>query len=101
MQLKACCCCFVQRKTSIWCMQGVTYAAALHLDLCFQLEGSGVQRLNRKLGMLPIMVKSDRCYLRHLSRCEKQPLLLAFARCSFQAESVPSHQNFVLACALV
>lgn len=49
-------------------VQGSTYAAALHMDLCFQLEGVGVQRLNRRLGMVPIMVKSDRCYLRHLTR---------------------------------
>lgn len=49
-------------------VQGSTYAAALHMDLCFQLEGGGVQRLNRRLGMVPIMVKSDRCYLRHLTR---------------------------------
>ncbi|KAL0055264.1 hypothetical protein WJX82_009622 [Trebouxia sp. C0006] len=49
---------------------GITYAAALHIDLCYQLEGGGVQRLNRKLGMLPMMVKSDRCYLRHLSRSQ-------------------------------
>lgn len=49
---------------------GTTYNAALHMDLCFQLEGGAVQRLNRKLGMVPVMVKSDRCYLRHLTRSQ-------------------------------
>lgn len=57
--------------------QGITYAAALHMDLCYQLEGGGVQRLNRKLGMLPMMVKSDRCYLRHLTRSGCSYVLIA------------------------
>lgn len=59
--LRSCC-------PSAMTLQGSTYAAALHMDLCYQLEGGGVQRLNRRLGMVPIMVKSDRCYLRHLTR---------------------------------
>ena len=62
-------------------LQGTTYAAALHMDLCYQLEGGGVQRLNRRLGMLPIMVKSDRCYLRHLTRSASLQCLFTWSAC--------------------
>ncbi|KAK9824626.1 hypothetical protein WJX72_011831 [[Myrmecia] bisecta] len=49
---------------------GATYKAPLHIDLCYQVEGGGVQRMNRRLGHLPIMVKSKGCYLRNLSRSQ-------------------------------
>ena len=51
-------------------MQGTTYKGAFHLDLVVQ-EGAGapVVRLNRLMGHLPIMVGSQACYLRNLSRC--------------------------------
>ena len=53
---------------AVYIAQGATYNATLHLDICYQLEDGGVQRLNKKMGVMPIMIKSDRCYLRHLTR---------------------------------
>ena len=50
------------------CVQGAPYRAAFHMDLCYQVEGQPAQRLNKRLGYLPIMVKSRQCYLRHLNR---------------------------------
>ena len=49
-------------------MQGLTYRAAFHMDLCYQVEGQPAQRLNKRMGYLPILVKSRQCYLRHLNR---------------------------------
>ena len=55
-------------ESSACCVQGATYRAAYHMDLCYQVEGQPAQRLNKRLGYLPIMVKSRQCYLRHLNR---------------------------------
>ena len=49
-------------------LQGMTYRAAFQLDLCYQREGQGIQRLVKRLGTLPIMVRSERCYLRRFNR---------------------------------
>lgn len=46
----------------------MTYKASLSLDLCYQQEGQGVKRLVRRLGLLPIMVRSTGCYLRMFNR---------------------------------
>lgn len=52
-------------------LQGTTYRAPFSIDLVHQMEGLGhTQRLSKRLGQLPIMVKSKACYLRHLSRRE-------------------------------
>ncbi len=49
--------------------QGASYRAALHLDVCYQKAGGGaVHRFNRRFGLLPIMVKSQVCYLENLDR---------------------------------
>lgn len=45
-----------------------SYKAALHMDVCYQTDGGAVHRFNRRFGMLPIMVKSDICYLSNLDR---------------------------------
>lgn len=50
---------------------GTTYRAPFTIDLVHQIEGlSYTQRMTKRLGQLPIMVKSKACYLRHLSRRE-------------------------------
>lgn len=51
-------------------LQGLTYKAALFLDLCYQLDNHPVQRLNRRMGGMPVMVKSRACHLRHMSRAK-------------------------------
>ena len=52
-------------------MQGTTYKAPVSVDLVWNMEGgASPQRLSKKLGGLPIMIKSSACYLRHLSRKE-------------------------------
>lgn len=38
------------------------------MDVCYQIEGGGVQRFNRRFGLLPVMVKSEVCYLHALDR---------------------------------
>lgn len=54
-------------------MQGASYRAALHLDVCYQRAGGGVvQRFNRRFGLLPIMVKSQVCYLENMNRSAPQ-----------------------------
>jgi len=51
--------------------QGVTYKAPFSLDLCFDSDGaSGQRRVQKRLGALPVMVKSSACYLRGLTRAE-------------------------------
>ena len=51
-------------------LQGLTYKATLFMDLCYQLDNHPVQRLNRKMGGMPVMVKSRACHLRHMSRAK-------------------------------
>lgn len=52
------------------CVQSVSYTGALWMHLCFQPRAGGVvQRLRRRMGNIPIMLRSKRCYLRNLSRC--------------------------------
>ena len=52
-------------------LQGTTYRAPLTVDLVCQIEGVATQqRLSRRLGQIPIMVKSKACYLRHMKRGE-------------------------------
>ena len=38
------------------------------MDVCYQIEGGAVQRFTRRFGLLPIMVKSEVCYLHSLDR---------------------------------
>jgi hypothetical protein len=54
--------------TSAQCMQAISYRAPLQMDVCYQMEGGAVQRFNRRFGLLPIMVKSEVCYLHSLDR---------------------------------
>ncbi|PSC76790.1 DNA-directed RNA polymerase I subunit 2 isoform X1 [Micractinium conductrix] len=49
---------------------GTTYKAAFQCDLVYQVEGLPEQRIPKRLGSLPIMLKSRACYLRNLSRRE-------------------------------
>ncbi|KAL6767395.1 hypothetical protein ACKKBF_B35095 [Auxenochlorella protothecoides x Auxenochlorella symbiontica] len=50
---------------------GSTYRAPLSVDVVWQAEGlMQTQRVTRKLGQIPIMVKSRACYLRHLRQDE-------------------------------
>eukprot|EP00884_Botryococcus_braunii_P010470 jgi/Botrbrau1/19424/Bobra.0338s0050.1 len=49
---------------------GLTYKAPLSLDFCYQGQDGVVRRINRRMGQLPIMVKSRACYLRHMSRVQ-------------------------------
>lgn len=49
-------------------MQGLTYKAPFFLDLCYQLDSLPVQRINKRMGAMPIMVKSRLCHLRHMTR---------------------------------
>ena len=51
-------------------MQGLTYKAPMFLDLCYQLDNLPVQHLTRKMGNVPIMVKSRLCHLRHMTRTQ-------------------------------
>ncbi len=50
------------------CLQGTTYKAPFSCDLVYQVEGLAPQRLAKRLGSLPIMLKSRACYLRNLGR---------------------------------
>jgi DNA-directed RNA polymerase beta subunit len=49
-------------------MQAISYRAPLQMDVCYQIEGGAVQRFTRRFGLLPIMVKSEVCYLHSLDR---------------------------------
>lgn len=52
-------------------MQGTTYKAPFVVDLVWAAEGvDQAQRFTKKLGSMPIMVKSKACYLRHMRRSE-------------------------------
>ena len=48
--------------------QGTTYKAPLTADLCWRTGTGPIQRLPRRLGGLPVMVKSRACGLRSLRR---------------------------------
>lgn len=50
---------------------GTTYKAPFYIELSWQSEDAGLeQRIIKKMGQVPIMVKSKNCYLRYLSRNE-------------------------------
>eukprot|EP00873_Tetraselmis_striata_P041965 jgi/Tetstr1/462229/TSEL_000628.t1 len=49
---------------------GTTYKAGMHVDFCFQAEGQQAMRFSKRLGMIPIMVKSSACHLRHMNRAQ-------------------------------
>lgn len=52
-------------------LQGTTYKAPFHIELVWSAEGvPHTQRVTKRLGDIPIMVKSQNCYLRHLKRPE-------------------------------
>ena len=51
-------------------MQGVTYKAPFTIDLCYQLNDLPVEHMNKKMGQMPIMVKSRLCHLRHMDRAQ-------------------------------
>jgi hypothetical protein len=46
-------------------LQGASYKGALTLDLCWDVEGlpGTLQVMQKRLGSLPIMVKSTACHL--------------------------------------
>ncbi|EFN59491.1 hypothetical protein CHLNCDRAFT_138110, partial [Chlorella variabilis] len=47
-----------------------TYKAPFTCDLVYQVEGMPEQRLSKRLGGLPVMLKSKACYLRNMTRRE-------------------------------
>ena len=47
--------------------RGLTYRGALHATLCRRLGDGDVERLQVRLGAVPVMVGSKRCHLRELS----------------------------------
>jgi DNA-directed RNA polymerase beta subunit len=51
-------------------LQGITYKGPLTMDLCWEADNSGAgrQSISRRMGALPIMVKSSACYLKGMSR---------------------------------
>lgn len=51
-------------------LQGTTYKAPFTLDVCFEAEHSaaGQQRFQKRLGSIPIMVKSTGCHLKGMNR---------------------------------
>ena len=61
--------------------QGITYKAALHMDLVIAEEGAPPVRLQQRMGQLPIMVKSRACYLRNLSQCALHVAVLGQTLC--------------------
>ncbi|CAM9796484.1 unnamed protein product, partial [Phaeothamnion confervicola] len=44
--------------------RGLTYSAALSATVCFQVDGGDPQRVQRRFGECPVMVRSARCQLR-------------------------------------
>lgn len=48
-----------------WVLQGASYKGALSLDLCWDIHGlpGTLQVLQKRVGSLPIMVKSTACHL--------------------------------------
>ena len=51
-------------------LQRTTYKAPFTCDLVYQVEGMPEQRLSKRLGGLPVMLKSKACYLRNMTRRE-------------------------------
>jgi DNA-directed RNA polymerase I subunit RPA2 len=53
-------------------VQGITYKGPLTMDLCWEADNSGAgrQSISRRMGALPIMVKSSACYLQGMSRAQ-------------------------------
>ena len=49
-------------------VQGMSYAGALYMDLCFQEDNGIFHQMRRRMGAIPIMLRSRRCYLRNLAR---------------------------------
>ncbi|CAG9461634.1 unnamed protein product [Pedinophyceae sp. YPF-701] len=49
---------------------GTTYRGALNVDVCFQTGQDPVERVQKRLGHIPIMVGSRLCHLRAMSRSE-------------------------------
>jgi DNA-directed RNA polymerase I subunit RPA2 len=51
-------------------LQGVTYKGPLTMELCFAIQGSPGSKasISRRMGSIPIMVKSSSCHLRGLDR---------------------------------
>lgn len=60
-----------------WVLQGASYKGALSLDLCWDVQGlpGTLQVLQKRLGSLPIMVKSTACHLHgeQPTGCSQQP----------------------------
>jgi DNA-directed RNA polymerase I subunit RPA2 len=44
--------------------RGLSYSAPLQVDVCYQVDGGEVRRMQRRLGECPVMVLSRRCHLR-------------------------------------
>ena len=55
--------------------QATTYKAALFMDMVVQRADGMTLRTTRRMGSIPIMVKSAACYLRDLDRCRAAYLL--------------------------
>lgn len=49
---------------------GLTYEAPLTVTLRYQVEGGGEGVITKKIGNIPVMVKTSRCHLQHCSREE-------------------------------
>ena len=56
------------------------------MDVCYQIEGGAVQRFTRRFGLLPIMVKSEVCYMHSLDRW-------AVPAASLQHEAQPNRDD--------
>lgn len=48
----------------------MTYKAPMYIDLCYQLDSLPVQHLKKRMGSMPVMVKSRICHLRHMNRAQ-------------------------------
>jgi DNA-directed RNA polymerase I subunit RPA2 len=42
----------------------------MFMDFCYQLDDRAVQRVSKRMGSVPVMVKSRICHLRHMSRTQ-------------------------------
>ncbi|KAK9804617.1 hypothetical protein WJX73_009510 [Symbiochloris irregularis] len=47
---------------------GMSYSGLLWVHLCFKGEDGQIHRMRRRMGSIPIMLRSKACYLRNLSR---------------------------------
>lgn len=47
--------------------RGISYRGTLHITLCCQVDAEDPERIARKLGLFPVMVRSRRCNLRGVS----------------------------------